>query len=444
MGDDWESDRDEAKPVALPPAPAGLRLAAGAVDLFLLGLLTAGLFLVPLSLGGFVLPMLAVFAAVVGYAVVPMWLFRATLGMRLFGLEIVGRDGRDADLVELMFREFVGRGMFAAAYLGTYLLGLLGMLLGTARLAAPEGMAAVLTQLAVAMLVMAGAGHLLILASKDGRGLADHVGRTQVTTRRPEPLPSDPEERADVLAARKARIVRYAVFAALLVAGGIGAPWVLGSRSSEVTGGGDRMARIKLKQLHADFELNPSSGELARELTYALLASGDEAAAEKVQVRHRVALEEKQAQRAADRLDRLRAMRESFDADPTDEATGERLFEAYEEDGNVVEARAVYAKLVEADPGRRAGFGMWLYESDLPAEAAVALRQAIAEGVDPPSVKAYLGFALLDTGEKEQAREALQQALAADPELDEVREALVALEAELGPEKGAGASAARR
>ena len=98
--------------MALTPAPLGKRIAAAIFDGFVLLVLCVATFLGPLLTRGFVVPMWGVLVVLVGYAVLPLAALKRTLGMQLFNLELARLDGHAVDLANLLFREFVGRGLF--------------------------------------------------------------------------------------------------------------------------------------------------------------------------------------------------------------------------------------------------------------------------------------------------------------------------------------------
>src|SRR6185437_17159347 len=141
----------------------GPRAAAGAVDALAVVGLGFVLFWIPFRVGAASLPVWALIAAVLGYAVVPLAAFQATLGMRLFGVELVSRDGTPPDFLDLLFREVIGRGYGPAAYLGAVVLGLLASMVGAAQLSAGLGGMGWGFALCSLLLLGAAGGHLVAL-----------------------------------------------------------------------------------------------------------------------------------------------------------------------------------------------------------------------------------------------------------------------------------------
>src|SRR5262245_29388396 len=165
------------------PAPLGPRIAAGAFDAVVLGILASVLSLSPLFYGGFALPLLGSLSAILVYTILPCSLFKATLGLRIFGLEIVGLDGRAAEPGEIAFRELVASGYFGVAYFSTAAIGLAGRLSGSMVLFQPTGFGLVLFFLSGFLLLLAAIGHLMIILRPDRRGFPDLVAKTIVVKR---------------------------------------------------------------------------------------------------------------------------------------------------------------------------------------------------------------------------------------------------------------------
>src|SRR5687768_16165908 len=108
---------DESRSSRATPAPIDARLGAAVVESIAVLLLTVVFIAIPFLLSGLMTPTLALCGAVLIWTIAPLWLFRQTLGMRLFGVEMVSKTGHSADLAELLFRELVGRGYLPAIYL---------------------------------------------------------------------------------------------------------------------------------------------------------------------------------------------------------------------------------------------------------------------------------------------------------------------------------------
>lgn len=403
---------DEGK----PRVSARARALAGAVDGVAELALAAALIAIPWRVSGFVLPSLGALAAVLGWSVAPLVAFGQTLGMRLFGLRMVGQDGGRPDPVEASFRELIGRGLLPASYLGVVGLGVVSDLLGRTEFRAGRyGLALVGVSLFGA--VLSALGHLLVLVREDGRGLADLVGRTYVLPA----VATPPADREALAAARRTRQVFWGVEVGLLALA-LGVPLVLGLRvdahASQVYA--ERLTRNRAAQL---FEANPADPELADQYLAFLERRGDLAAMERVRERHR------EAGVGAERTRELR-LREGLAKNPHDSATVEALLELLLSQERRDDARAVRQAYFEANPSprRRVTLAEWLRENGAAEEAVSQLRQAIREGADGPAARAYLGLALRDAGELAAAREELRAALAEEPEWDEIREALEGLD----------------
>src|SRR4051812_25896894 len=88
---------DESRSSSTTPAGLDARVGAGVVDGLAVVLLTAALIAIPFFLTGLLMPTFALCAAVLVWAIAPLWAFRSTLGMKLFGTEMVGRTGHAAE-----------------------------------------------------------------------------------------------------------------------------------------------------------------------------------------------------------------------------------------------------------------------------------------------------------------------------------------------------------
>src|SRR5687767_10562113 len=177
--------------VDLSPAQLDRRVMAGALDGVVLLALCAAYFLVPAALLGVTLPMWGVLAAIIGYSVIPLSVFKQTAGMALFGVELVGKEGHPVALGDLLFRELIGRGWFPAAFLFNLVFAYVAMVLGYARFAMPAGLQAVFVLASGLALFVAVLGHFLVLGVKDRRSIADLMARSWVVPRQPRALPDD-------------------------------------------------------------------------------------------------------------------------------------------------------------------------------------------------------------------------------------------------------------
>jgi uncharacterized RDD family membrane protein YckC/Flp pilus assembly protein TadD len=422
-----ELDDDQAPLPRLQPAPLQPRILAGVIDgvaIFALGL---AVFLPPFLMGAAALPVWAFLAAILGWAVVPLAVFGTTLGMRLMGVELVGRDGKPPDFVELLFREIIARGLGPAAYLGSVTVGLLASAFGAAQFSALSslGLGFWLSSL---LFTGALAGHLVALGREDRRSLADLVGRTMVIPRAVAAVhtETDAEERAELEAARRRRVLGVVGFEVVLVLATLGAPLLLSLRTPSR---GEYAARLKLDADAKRFEHDPGNASLARELAEAYRFGGEPEKATAVMARHEAAQKGKTDQQEA-------SLRKRLAESPGDEDAAGTLLELLENQNRIDDARAVRERLYKADGSKeaQAGYGVWLYQHDLNEQAVTQLRAALAAGLDEAEVHAYLGMALQDLGQKVEARHELSVALQQDPDLDSAADELQALVEEIGPE----------
>lgn len=416
-------DDDEKLPT-FERADLSTRAAAGAVDFVAVLLLVSLYFAFPLLTGGAALPIWGVFAAVVGYAVVPLALYGATPAMALFGLEMVSIRGRAPQVTDLLFRELIGRGYFPMAYLGSLFVAFVGMLLGVMRFTMPVGAGFILFLLSIGLLTAAGAGNILAIVRPDGRTLADLVSRTVITLRRKKEAPKDEDDRLEARRAEAKKIRTLVIAELCMVLVGLGLPWLISRRApGEDTGTyADRLVR---ERLGYQFAQDPANTKLANDLIWSLRGAGMEEEAKAIAEQHRQARIEKQKKRE----DALRAL---LARDPNDQDSTSALLELLENQGRKDDARAVYAAWVEADPNdnRRAGFGIWLYQTGYSEPAIAELSRAFDAGFTDAESMAYRGFANKDLGRLEQAKADFEAALALDPSLYEVESALRELRGE--------------
>jgi uncharacterized RDD family membrane protein YckC len=406
------------------PAPLSRRVAAGAIDTALIGLLCALSFAVPMVLRGVVLPMWGVLAVLVGYAVVPLAFLKRTVGMHLLDLELVSRQGHAVDLANLLFRELLGRGLFPAAWLLTVLGGLIAAYAGVGGTAAPPGLAGVMTLACMAALAAAAGGHLVALGRPDQRTLADLIAGSYVVAGPALPEPTDDDELAEARAQRHGVLVRIAVFEILLVGSVLALPWLLTARGGETPD--QKISRLKRETLRQKFEQSPGSEALAADLQREYLRAGLEEEAKAVVDRHRAAA----SLREADRELRLRAQ---FEAQ-RDRPNAEALILLLDEQGRVDEAVAVYREWLgpAPEPSALAGFGNYLATNQRTAEAITVLQQAVSRDPLVAYGHTLLGVCLQREGRLAEAREHLHLALLDDPKDEDARDALAAVEAQGG------------
>ncbi len=419
-----DSEADFASPRLPPFAPLEKRLLAGGFDLLLLVLFVVAYFAFPLLTGGLTLPMWGVFAAVLGYSVTPLILFRATLGMRLFGVEILGRNGHPAQIIDLVFRELIGRGFFPAAYLSTMAAAVIASWLGILRFAMPSGIGGILFVVSAVLLAATSLGHFLVFTRPDRRSLADLVARTVVVTRVPRPLPTDEDERQDALRDRRGRVRNLVIAEVVLLGLGVGLPWSLTQRTPGENRA-DYAERLKRDKLQNQFDRDPTDRKLARELQRAYRLGGEFEREQEVAERHRAALA-KRDQKAEE------ALRERLRKNPTDEEGLALLIELLDEQDRAEDAEAAYRDAVEAAPTaeRRGQYGAWLLDRGEASAAEASLTRAIDDGLNEAWALTWRGHARVQQKKYASARTDYLAALELDPEYMEADSALVQLDEE--------------
>jgi uncharacterized RDD family membrane protein YckC/Tfp pilus assembly protein PilF len=407
------------------PAPLGKRVAAGVFDFFVLWSLVAASFLVPMFLRGFSLPMWGVLLVMLGYQVVPLSAFRQTLGMRLFGVELVTRAGHAVGAGEVLFRELVGRGLFPAAFLATVVLGLIANLLHVMAFVMPTGMGFmffVVCGFAVAFAVL---GHFLVFNRQDQRTLADLIAKSYVTAARPKVVHEDAEDAAYMRTLDKKRIRNVAIFEIICAGLVFLGPWLLTQR---VEGTESRALRLKLHAQEEKAKSYPEDMQVLRELWDLQRYNGqaEEAAAtyQKMQ-----ALEVKKEEA------REQGLRNLLAKDPSNRRVVGDLLEILEDKGKRDEARAVYAKFVEDNPrpSLRAGFADWLSEREWHEEALAQMKQALADDPEMGAGHRFLAEVLEAAGQKEEAHKEYYLGTRLEPDDEDAFEGLARLDAELGP-----------
>lgn len=404
------------------PKDVGLarRAAAGAIDALAVAALSLLLFAVPWRLGGFSMPMVGAIAAIIGWHVAPLAAFGATLGMRAVGLRMVGLDARLPDAIEAAFRELLGRGLLAGAYLVVVTAGVVSTLVGTGDFHAPGRVGLLLVLSSLVLGLVAAVGHLLPLFREDRRSLADLFGRTRVR-RREEVEAEEPDDedwrREERAARRRATKVLWAFEAAFLVTAlalplGLGQP--VKAHASQILA--ERLIRERAEQL---FEANPGDPEVAFEAVDRMERAGDLAGAERARQKHRAAMQ------GLEREKELK-LREKIARVPNDQLAVDTLVDLLLEQRRDAEARLAMLAYVEAvqSPGERARCGEWMRERGFLQDALALLSQAIEEGEDQPEDWAWLGFTLKALDRRAEARAALSKALASNPDWDDVRKAL--------------------
>jgi len=409
-----------AEPAPLQPvAPLNRRVIAGCIDALILSLLCLLLFLFPLVTRGFVLPMWGVLAAVIGYAVVPLSAFRATLGMKLLGLELVTKDGHGVSPGDVLFRELIGRGYFPAAYLLTLLLALVASLLHLMSFVAPQGLTFFFALVCVLAVMLSVLGTLLVANRPDGRGLPDLMARSFVRPAQPPRAPDDDDERQQRKRDGAARIRNVIIAEVLLFGGALALPWVLTQRTESREEYANRLRRDRLEsQLKASpddegivtelLRLNREAGEVER--TRQLL----------------VVLDQLQVKKAREREESLK---KRLAADPNDQEAMGTLLSLMEEAGRTDDAVKAYSDFVErnGDAELRAGYARWLMNRGLDTGAMTELERAAQQDPTLEGVHALRGELLEKKGEHAKAQEELYLAVLEDPDDDDSQQLLATL-----------------
>lgn len=413
----------------MTPAPLGTRALAATIDGFIITVLCAVSFLVPLYMRGFVVPMWGVLVVLVGYSVLPLAGLKQTLGMRLMGVELVRPSGHAVDAGNVLFRELLGRGLFPAAYLFTVVAGLLASVFRVGGNVAPVALTGIMTLACAAALVLALVGSLIALERPDKRTLADLMSGSMVVLAPARPLPTDADELAEHHAHRRRVWVRIVAVQVLLLAVTVGLPWLMSQRTSESPR--EKIARLKLESLEAKFRAAPQDNALARELTREYRNQYREEDARRIDDAHRAAISGREAEREL-------SLREAFEKDPRRRDLAESLIGLLEEQDRVDEAEVVYRQYLGDAPAAHhlAGFGNWLASNGRNDAAIIELNRALA--MDPLVAYGHtlLGVALARAGRMEEAREHLTLAVLDDPEDETAADALEDVVAQVGPLDG--------
>ncbi len=413
------------------PAPLSKRVIAGLIDAAFIVVLSGISFAIPMLTRGIGLPMWGVLAVMVGYAVVPLAFLKRTLGLHIMGLEVVGKDGRAIDPGNLLFREFIGRGVFPAAWLFTIISSVIARYLGIGGSATPPLLAGVMTVACSAALCISAIGHVIALGRPDQRTLADLLARSFVVEGPSLAPPSDLEEFDEWKAHRKKVLVGIVLFEVVLMGSVLALPWFLSSSSGESPQ--MKVARLKLESLQAKFEADPGSESLAMELQREYLQRGREEDVKKLLEKHRRALSLKEAGREQALRDQLALTHER--------STAETLIALLERQERIDEAIEVYREWLGPTPTASAlnGFGNYLATNGRTELAAIELQRALSMNPLVSLGHTLLGVCLQRLGRLEEAREQLELALLDDPADEDAEDALRAVEGKIGrlpgPEK---------
>lgn len=409
----------------LTPPPLGTRVLAGLFDAVAIVSLCVAAFVVPLFTQGVVLPMWGVLLAVLAYGVVPLVAFRQTLGFKLFGLELVNKDGHTPNAGDVLFRELVGRGYFPGAFVATVGLSLLaGLLSPRFRFMAPAGVAQVFFVVSAFFVLLALLGTALAVQRPDQRTLADLMAKSFVVKKRVEPPSADAEEREYQQGEARRRLRLALAFEVVLLGSAFVLPWLL-TRKSEST---EQLAqRLTLKRLATQFEQNPNDVVVAREYEQALRLEGDAETLAAVQA----TIAERKTR---DENARFLELESTFQKHPDSEPMLVAYLEALEQRGRVDDAAQAYRRFLDSsdDHALRAGFARWLWGYQRTDEALRELEKAASADASLGGVRALRGQLLLELGRTKEAQEALLWAVLEDEDDDEARDALNRVNATLG------------
>lgn len=410
----------------LTPAELEPRFLAGVVDLLVVSLLMGATAFVQMVLSrGVGLPMWGVFAAVVCYQVIPLALFRRTLGMSAFGLEMVSRKtGSNPSANDLLFRELIGRGFFPFTFLAWLFFSFILMALGLGTFAMPQGAGLILFFISIILLTLAVVGMLLATTRPDRCSFADIFARTMIVPRQPPKVLTDEDEKLDAARAGRGRRVRFMIAEVLVMALGIGTPFLLTRSVGETT---EMYAeRLKRERLEALFELSPADVNVARELLDAYNRLGWPEKAQEVQAKHQRALVDKEQAREAQ-------LRAQIAASPTQEAAISALMELLESENRKADVRDVWLawrKAAPQDDGIASGYGVWLSRNGYDEEAVAELTQVLERNSGYAEGFAYRGLAYKRLDQNEKARDDLKKAMELDPDY-ELEDELAEVEAKL-------------
>lgn len=409
----------------MTPAPLGTRAIAGAIDGFVIVVLSGVSVLVPLFARGVVVPMWGVLVVLLAYSVLPLAGLKRTLGMHIMNLELVRPSGHAVDAGNILFRELVGRGYFPAAYLFTVVAGLIASLTGVGGNIAPPLLTGVMTLACAAVLVLSAIGNLLAFERKDRRTLADLLAGSMVVSGVAMAPPTDPDELADFRAHRRRVVATIVIIDVVLLTLSVGLPWLMAQSTSESPKA--KVARLKLEALESKFLAAPESNQLANELMRAYSREGREEDVRRIAELHKTAISGREAEREL-------KLREQLDADPRRRDLAETLIGMLEEQDRVDDAEVVYRQFLGATPPAHelAGFGNWLAANGRDETAVTELTRATSMEPLVSYGQTLLGVALQRLGRFEEAREHLTLALLDDPRDETAREALREVEGEVG------------
>jgi uncharacterized RDD family membrane protein YckC/thioredoxin-like negative regulator of GroEL len=403
-----------------PTAALNRRFIAGAIDALILGLLCLVLFLFPLVTRGLVLPMWGVLAAVVGYAVVPLSAFRATLGMKLLGLELVTKDGHGVSPGDVLFRELIGRGYFPLAYILTLMLAGVATLLHLMNFVAPTGMTFFFAVVCMFALIGSGLGTLLAANRADRRSLADLIARSYVRPAQARPPGEDEDERQLQRRESSARIRNVVIAELVLFGGALALPWVLTQRTESRE---QYANRLKRDHFEAQLKANPDDEGVVTELLRLNREAGEVERTKELSDR----LDALQVKKAKEREESLKRR---IEQDPSDQEAMGTLLDLLDESGRAEEAVHVYSDFVDRndDAELRAGYTRWLMNHGFNQGAMTELERAAKQDPKMEGVHALRGELFHRAGELEKAQEELYLAVLEDPDDDDAQHWLEVLD----------------
>ena len=419
-----EEPQSPAEP-ELTAAPLERRLVAGLVDAAVLGVSLALCFWFQTRYVGAFVPLYTIAALALAWNVVPAWVYGSTLGMGLLGLRFIGTDGEPPDLLELSFRELIGRGLLPVAFLGTFIIGMLSAMFGVGMITLPVGMGLLFFVVAVSFVAGAALGQGVMLIRKDKRSGADIIAKVIVIVD-PELAgggahkPAEPDDSSDDgleqwnQHQKRQRITKLVGLELVLLAVAFGMPF-LQKLDLSSDNPYDRAAALKaeseLNELKRNFDMDRTHVPYARDLIRRLQRDGKSDEVENVREQHRQA----KIQRDEPTVKKLLGEIE----DPNAWPAMRLLLGIYQDHERLDEAKTAYARFIKAhDDGESvAEYALWLYRHDFDQEAVAAFERALAKGQQQGQIYAYYGFALENVGRKADAKEAYTKAVELDGNL---------------------------
>ncbi len=253
------------------------------------------------------------------------------------------------------------------------------------------------------------------------------MAKSMVVEGAARPPPTDPDDLLEYKLARRSTLVKVIIAEVILLGSIAGLPWLLTRKTGAGEETYDRVARIRIKSLEAEYSAKPNSEKIFNDLAREYRMAGREEDLQRL-------MNERDARLLKRETEREKSLREMFAREKTRETAGAliELLETQERDDEAVD---VYREWLgeKPEPSAVAGFSNWLLARDRNEEARVEAERAIQ--MDPLVAygHSFLGIALWRLEKLPEAREELMLALMDDPEDDEASDALSSVKAEIGP-----------